>query len=349
MEHFELRVLADYTHTGVQVANTWARPTPRAVGGELERDERAEVVFAEIVSPFLAPATEEALLRVIPVLDGKTYEDYVSLSGIRATVMAPPKSQVLTNLYSFGTPMSKNPITSTTLKYKESITVNCLAGATNITQDYRVRLWGYVYKTAELARVFETMLFPATFRDGPRNRSLFISKAPIVVNGDTWATLPGGKDQAVPKINPFIRYAYNVNATDGMQGDRQLRYDTGEVLTSEENMLFDFGAKDAVLIEGLGIKAAVNLAYTSLLIGGNYHPKGKIPTTIGNNPLNFGHGYPFWDTDIPIYFAIPKLEKPYLIWNEIGSVVINDDGVGTVAARAICAAISGIRIEMTGA
>ena len=46
MDHYEMRVQADYVHTGVQVANTWERSSPRTVLGELERDERAEVVFA---------------------------------------------------------------------------------------------------------------------------------------------------------------------------------------------------------------------------------------------------------------------------------------------------------------
>ena len=47
MEHYELRLLADYLQPAAQAANTWARPTPLAVGGELEQDERGEIVFAD--------------------------------------------------------------------------------------------------------------------------------------------------------------------------------------------------------------------------------------------------------------------------------------------------------------
>ncbi|GAI63904.1 unnamed protein product, partial [marine sediment metagenome] len=157
MEHYELRVLADYTHTGIQAANTTTKPSPRDVLGELERDERAEVVFAEIFSPVDGGA-EEALKKVIPVIDGEKYGEYVSLSGILSSVMTPPKRSIWGGkLYSFGTPMSNNPLLSTTLKYSETITFECEAGATQITGDYRVRLWGYVYKVDELSRVFGNM------------------------------------------------------------------------------------------------------------------------------------------------------------------------------------------------
>jgi len=351
MEHSELRVLADYLHTGAQAVNTWARPTPRDVGGELERDERAEVVFAEIWSPVTGAGVEEELRKIIPVLDGEKYGEHVSLSGIRSSVMAPPKGRIWgAKLYSFGTPMSNNPLLSTTLKYSESITVETLVGATTaITQDYRIRLWGYVYKLTELPRVFGTMLFPSQLVDRARDRVLPIAKAAIPVNGDTWRTLPGGKDQGIPKINPFIRYAYNKLATDGKSGDYQFRYDIGNVDETDENLYFDLDRLDALLVEGIGIRpdAAGNLAKTALKIAGDYHPKGLIPTTLTNNPLHFGWAYPFFPADIPLYYAIPKLERPYLIWNEIGALIAQDDGTA-ITADALIAALTGIRIEMKG-
>ncbi|MBA7616074.1 hypothetical protein ES703_23365 [subsurface metagenome] len=352
MEHYELRVLADYLHTGAQAVNTWARPTPRTVGGELERDERAEVVFAEIWSPVTGAGVEEELKKIIPVLDGQKYGEYVSLSGIRSSVMAPPKGRIWgAKLYSFGTPMSTNPLLSTTLKYSESITFETLVGATTaITQNYRIRLWGYIYKVGELPRVFGTMLFPASLVDRARNRTLTLGKAAIPVNGDTWRTLPGGKDQSIPKINPLIRYAYNLLATDGKSGDYQFRYETGNVAESDENLYFDFGNLDALLVEGIGIRpdAAGNLAKTALKIAGDYHPKGLIPTTLTNNPLHFGWAYPFFPDTIPLYYAIPKLERPYLIWNEIGQLIVQDDGTLAIVINALIAALTGIRIEMKG-
>jgi len=353
MEHYEMRLLADYTHTGVQAANTWARPTPRSVLGELERDERAEAVWAEVVQSPVDGGAEEPLRKIIPVLDGQKFDPYVSLSGTLSSVMAPPKRSIWAGkLYSFGTPMSSNPLLSTTLKYSESITVECLAGASAITGNYRVRLWGYVYKTTELPTVFGTMLFPASLVDRARRRTLTLSKSPIPVNGESWKTLPGGKDQSIPKINPFIRFAYNLLATDGKSGDYQFRYETGNVSDSDENMYFEFDEFNALLIEGLGIRADApgHLAHTALKIAGDYHPKGLIPTDYADNPLHFGLVYPFIHTglpEVPFFYTIPKLEKPYLIWNEIGMVVVRDDGTA-VAINDLIACITGIRIEMKG-
>jgi len=278
--------------------------------------------------------------------------------------MAPPKRSIWAGkLYSFGTPMSNNPLLSTTLKYSESITFECLAGATPINAAYRIRLWGYVYKEAELPTVFGTMgggipgrpdLF-ALLIDKARGRELPMRRdtpGGIPVNGNTWKTLPGGKDQAIPKINPFIRYAYNKKATDGMQGDYQFRYDIQNVDDSDENMYFDFNALSALLVVGLGIRAdaAGHLAKTALKIAGDYHPKVLIPTDYDDNPLHFGLVYPFIHPgllEIPFYYAIPKLERPYLIGGEIGMVVVKDDGTA-VAADDLIACITGTRIEMRG-
>ena len=368
MEHYELRCLADYVG-GPQAINTWARPTPLAVGGELDQNERGEVVFAEIYSPVLGGADEE-LRRVIIVADGQETSKYVSLSGIRTNNMAPPKGRIWSgHLFSFGTPRSNNPLLSTTIKYKQNITVACLAGPTvAITQPYRVRLWGYVYKDTELPTVFGTMNFPAYLVESARNRTLAINKAPIPVTVDTWLTLPGGKDQSIPKINPFARYAYNLLATDGMQGDYQFRFNTGAVFDENEDMYFEFDDKDALFIEGLGVAPANellfplglgSLARTGFRIGGDYHPKGPttrqslFPTDVNINELNFGL-FPIAIATIPfpppldIYLAVPKLNRAYMIWNEIGYVVARDDGTAPVPANTIMAALTGIRIELRG-
>lgn len=263
MEHYELRCLCDYFNAAGLAADTWARPTPLAVNGELESDERGEVVYAEIWSP-VEPVgdDDEALKKIVIIADGHEVP-FVHLCGIREVCMAPPKDRIWAGkLFSFGTPMNSNPLLNTTIKYKQNITVNVMAGPAKgtppespITQPFRVRLWGYVYKVSELPRVFGTMLFPTYLKDIVRDRTLLLSKAAIPVTGDSWLQLPGGKDQSIPKINPVITYAQNVNVTDGMQGDYQMRFGTGDVLEEDENMFWEFDDKDAILIEGLGIKA----------------------------------------------------------------------------------------------
>jgi hypothetical protein len=151
MEHLELRCLCDAFRNaavlGNQLVNTWWRPTPAAVVGEIQQDERGEVVFAEVWSPVTGLGVEEELRKIIPVLDGEEYGKYVSLSGIRATCMAPPRDRTWAGrLYTFGEPLDpgktlQSPLKNTTLKYKQNITVAAQAGpAVQITQNYRIRL-----------------------------------------------------------------------------------------------------------------------------------------------------------------------------------------------------------------
>ena len=380
MDHYELRLLADFNPATFmpQAANTWARPTPAQVGGELETDERGEVVYAEIQPPVGAGLTDEDLRKVIIVLDGHEFGAYVSLSGTRTSLMAPQKERIFNNrMYAFGAPRSTNPLLNTTLKYKQNVTVACLAGPnvlgiTGVAQPYRVRLWGYVYKTLELPGAFPggLMQFPAYMVESARNRTLTISKAPIPITGDSWTTLPGGVDQGIPKVNPFARYAYNALATDGQQGDYQFRFTQGGVIEENENLYFEFDGKDALLVEGLGITVNndtlmpplgvfPNLARTGFRISGDYHPKGPTtrqslyPTDGLFNQLNYGRfplliGTVFPVPPMDLYNAVPKLNRPYLIWNEIGYITIRDDGVAAVPAdpAGVTVAVTGIRVEM---
>jgi hypothetical protein len=368
--------LADYLQPAAQAANTWARPTPAAVGGELELDERAEIVYAEIQPPVDAIGlNDEDLRKVVIVLDGHETGAYVSLSGIRTSLMAPIKERIWNgHLFSFGKPSSNNPLESTTLKYKQNVTVACLAGPnvlgiTGATQPYRIRLWGKVYKTKELPDVFGSMQFPAYLTETARKRTITLAKAPIAVTGDSWTTLPGGVDQAIPKVNPFARYAYNALPTDGLRGDYQFRFTNGGVIEEQENMYWEFDEKDAILVLGLGVTANndtlmppigafPNLARTGLRIAGDYHPKGPttpqslFPTDAFINKLNYGRFDIVWNVVFPIapidlYAAIPKLDRPYLIWNEIGHVVIRDNGAVVPAdPLGVTVALTGIRIEM---
>lgn len=361
MEHQELRCLCDYVG-GAQLVNTWQRPAPAVVFGELETDERGEIVFAEIWSPVTVPGIEEELRKVIPIVDGIERGEYVSLSGIRATVMAPPRGRIWAGaLYTFGKPLdptktAQSPLANTTIKYRRRVSVGTMAGPTvAITQPFRVRLWGYVYKADELPR-FGSMTFPYYLTERARQRTVWLEKVggSIPINADTWLTLPGGKDQSIPKINPFVRYAYNLAVVPADQSDYQFRLVTGGVTEEEENMYWEYDDKDALFVEGLGVKGipGTNMARTGLRIDGNYHPKGQtdrvslFPTSVGINELNYGHLAPFAPVAHPYYAPIPKLISPYLIWNEIGMVVARSDGVGVVAANTLVAAITGIRLEL---
>ncbi len=389
-EHYEMRLLGEFIGNPLglggppQAANTKVTPTPLAIGGELETDERGEISFAEIYPPVSAGGLDEELRQVTIILDGHDSGSYVSLSGIRSNLMVPPSDRILPTgsefkRFEFGIPGSNNPLLNTTLKYKQNVTVSCLAGPTAITGPYTVRLWGKVYKAKEIPGVFGEMKFqPAQLNDLARGRSIRLDKwlnvnlvtgqKDNMVNADNWLTLPGGKDQSIPKINPFARYAYNLLATDARAGDYQFRLQTGGVSEDRENMYFNFDDRDALLVKRLGVAPANDsawpalpwplgtLARLGLRIDGFYHPKGPttnqslFPTNSNINQKNYGlfrvamMGFPIPALDT--YMAIPKLDRPYLIWNEIGMVVVRDDATALVAANSIVAALTGIRIEM---
>jgi len=359
MEHYEIRVLLRALHTGTQAANTAWRPSAKDVLGELERDEIAEVVYGGIWSPVTGGGAAEALKKIIPVRDGAKMGEYVSLSGIRDSVMLPPKDRIWAGkLFSFGSPMNPEPLKSTTIKYATDITIETLAGGSDITQDYLVMLFGYVYKEIELPGPFLSrehpegvMRFPAEIREPARNRIVPVVKDAIPITAANWTTLPGGKDQAVPKVNPLVRYAYNKKATDGKSGDYEFRYGIGNVDESEEELYFDFGKTDALIINGFGVRAPAHLQKTAMKIGGDYHPKGLLWTSEFNNLLHFGWAYPMLPADQPIYYVMPSLAnlggKPLLIWSEKGGVVTQDDGTA-ISANAIIACLTGVRVEMTG-
>jgi len=350
-EPYELQVLGDWTHTGAQATGVPWRPTSQAGNAELDSHEVAEIVFMEIVSPVTADGTVEALERIKLILDEKDYGEYISLLGTDTFLIAPPKTNLMNGqLFAFGTPMVnavKNaPLYEGTCpKFAKSVKIEAVAGTGGISASYRIRLWGYRYPTQELSRLIGTVGGSLEIRDDRTNRSLVITKQPVNVSWETWTQLSGGLDQSMPKINPFIRYARNANATTP-NIPYQFRYDTGDVTNREENMYFPYDVENkALVIKGLGVRAPANLAATFLSISGKDRPKKRIPTTQFNNPLHFGKAYPLYPADYPGYFIIPKVDKPYLVWADKGYVSVIDNGIAVIAGTATVY-LNGLLIEM---
>ena len=299
MEHYELQVLGDFLHQGAQAANTWWTPTPQAGLAELEAHEVAEVVFIEVFPPVTGAGVEELLRKIILILDGKSYHAYLSISGIRASVMTPPKVNIMgRELVTFGTPMvnavrNAAPIlVGTCPKYRDTVTIEALAGAGGITQDYRVRLWGYRYEAEDLPRTIGRVGGPVEVRDPQRNRSILVDFPVIDVNEGTWAQLPGGLDQKVPKINPLVRYAYNLLATTP-NTPYQFRYETAAVTDRDENLYFPYDVEDRhLIVKGIGVRAPANLARSYVDIDGYPHPKsgGRLVSSVPSNPPNCDAG-----------------------------------------------------------
>lgn len=351
-EPFELQLLGDFVHTGAQPEGTVWRPTAQSGGGELDSHEVAEIVFIEIVPPVTDAGAAEPLENIVLVLDEKPYSPYINILGTDTFLAFPPATNaVWGEILAFGTPMVNAVKGGAPLlegicpKYSKSVKVETRAGTGGITQDYQIRLWGYRYPVQELARLIGVVGGTLEFRDLRTNRSFSVTKPQITPTWETWTQLPGGLDQAMPKINPLVRYARNANATTP-NTPYQFRYETGDVATREENLYFPFDVENkALIVKGLGVRAPAHLESTFLNIDGKDRPKKRFPTTQNLNPLHFGRAYPPLPAELPLYYTIPKLDRPYLIWQDKGYVAVQDDGT-QIPANQITVALNGVLVEM---
>jgi len=348
----ELQVLGDFLHTGAQSAGTWWRPSPATGNGELDSHEVAEVVFVEVIPPVDSSGNPENLSRIQLNLDNKL-EQYNLIPGHDDYVVNPPKTNAYNGqILAFGKPIwNVEPtfagmLQATCPKFRKSVTVECYAGG-DITGDYRVRIWGYRYRAEDLPSVAGFIGGSGTISDPVTGRSSqFIDKPSLSVTEDTWTQLPGGLDQAVPKIFHFMRLAFNAQATTA-NIPYEFRFKDGLVATREEDLLFEYDIeKKIAVIKGLGVRAPAHLKEVWFDIGGDVRPKGKFPTTQYLNPLHFGRAYPILPADLPLYFTIPLLDDLILISNEKAVVKAVDDGT-SISAGEIAVIVNGILIELT--
>jgi hypothetical protein len=351
-EQYELQILGDWTHTGSQTAGTTWKPTAQTGRAELDSNEVAEVVFCEIFPPFASDGTPENLEKIIFVLDDKPYGDYIHLLGTATHLFCPPKVQAMNGvLLAFGVPLiqavkSGNPLYEGVCpKYTKTLKIETTAGTGGITGDYRIRVWGYRYPAQELDRLFGQIGGLLTLRDDRTNRVVRLQKDPVTVMWETWTQLPGGLDQAPPKIFPVVKYARNANATTP-NTPYQFRYEIGNVAYREEDLYWPYDIEEKILvIKGLGVRAPANLKETFINIEGKDRPKKRFPTEQYNNPLHFGKAYPFLPDTIPLYFTIPKLDRPYLVWHDKGYIACQDNG-NSIAQNAITVVMNGLLIEI---
>lgn len=360
----ELSVLGDFrrdaTALGPQAANTEWAPTAASGNAELDSDEVAEIRRMEIYSP-MNGLTPEALEHVWLVLDDVPIRQYVNICGRNDALMAPPAQYVLNGApIPFGDGIIdalKAPqpaLSSTTLKYKHRVRVVTRAGATPITQDYRIVLWGFRYREDELKRLVNGASMPisVTITDRTRNKTFTCNKGSIPIDRDNWVRLPGGPKQDRPIIMPFWRWAINALATT-VNMEYQWRHESGGVAIPEMDMFFDLERYDkAILLKGLGIRAAENLKQTWIAVTGDplhkEHPKGRFPTTPGVNPLHFGAVQPLLGPEMkPLYFTIPRFaDDSLLLYKDLAYVAIQDNGT-SVAANSVYAALNGVIFDYT--
>lgn len=344
------RLLADfYRAAATQAAG--AKHDFTAV--KLETDEVAEIEYIEVFSPTLGGVAED-LKQVIPAIDGIYIEEYISLSGRYDSNMAPARlhqlagpSPLVSNrqVFKFGDPLTKDPLRNTTLKVKEKIGMRTFSGATAVTQEYRIRVYGYVYKKEEtMQEIYGNILYGPgpSLIEMARGRKLAVTKDPVAITRANWDKLSGGMKQTKPIVMPMVRYAYNKLATTG---NTPYEFDyAASVQDTWEELYFDFEKRDALFVQGIGVRSVANLKYIGLKLGDRFYPRELFRCDVNNNPFHFGEGAPLFPVTMPMYVPIPRLPYGYLIYNEKGRVVVMDDGT-SITANQIIAAMQGIRVE----
>lgn len=347
---YHAQVLGDWLITGAQAAGTIVKPLARDGNSELDAHEVAEVVFLEIVPPVTGTGVIENIKRVSLILDDLRHP-HISISGTDTSLMAPLRQNTIGNIVAFGIPLIKAArggaplLEGTCPKFSRNLRIEVLIGAGGTTADFRVRAWGYMYDTTVIQKIITPELGgEVVINEVRRQRVLKITKEAVALTKETWTQLPGGLSQAMPKINPLVRNATNAKATT-VNIPYQMRFDTGDVATTEENMRFDFDrVPTSLLLKGLGVRAPANLKEIFLNIGGDDYPEKRIPATEFLNPVHFGKAYPIRPLSDPLYFPVPKLEVPSLITGEIGYAAIVDNGTA-ISANDVMVAINGVLIE----
>ena len=358
----ELVLLGDWLFSGTLAANTDWRPSAKEGKAELDTDEMAEVVFAEIRSPLNPDGTPQDIGHVEFILDGQATGQYVRLPMRDDLNLFPPRRYVWASEFVyFGQPIfealrGQTPlIDNTTLKYRESIRPVVRAGSTDVTAPFRIRLYGYRYTSKELARILPTtsMSGRVSIVDRIRERTFEVSKSDLAVNRDNWLQLPGGPKQEKPIVMPYWRYARNAQATQ-LNVPYEFRFDTGQVRAEEEELYWRFDTeKKALLLRGVGVRGHANAGAWWLQMTGDpeqkEHPKGRIPFTDRNNEYHFGRSYPVWgDVSLPpVYYSLRKFaDYQALIAGEKAYLTFVDNGVAPVPADGVVFAINGVLIEL---
>lgn len=369
----ELSILGDWTHSGTQAAGTLFTPSAHQGGAELDTGEVAEVLYAEVFPPVTSAGAIEDLRYINFTLDRKDTRNLVTLSGRKDSLMTPPRTKILSTGWDRGKPGRINnriynsivipfgkgiedaindpipALTATTMKYKDEITIITQAGSTDVTADYRIRLWGYKYQQDVIPRLPSSLSKAINFFDRYSGMQVTIPGNAVTINHDNWTSLPGGPDQDFPFINPFWRFAQNANATTA-NTPYQFRFDNGNVADQREDMQFAFDSQQKMLlINGLGVRTAANSKYTWLDITGDpihqNHPKGKVTTLYGNNPMIFGSGYPELPADLPLFYTIPQFIDNQLVIYQQRAFVDHQDNGTSIPANSVTVALNGVLVE----
>lgn len=143
-----------------------------------------------------------------------------------------------------------------------------------------------------------------------------------------WTRLHGGNDCDKPKISNYITYAQNA-ATTVANSWYQLTQDGTKVNEDFQVQRFNFDKRDALRITHVGLKSHKNLRY--LRLGRSGRAIDYIhEVQMGSNPLQMA-AQKYADGLQGDLAGPTKLPRSFMIWNEIGSVEVQDNGTAIPA------------------
>jgi len=331
-------LLAEFSHTGtLSAGNKWESSY------SLEKDECAEITHFVVHSP-VSGGVEQDLLYVVPVIDKAGIEEYVLFPGRYSLNLQP----IPTNLHGAAMQLGsveRTMLYNTTLKAKDSIGVRVYAGASDVTAPFRIQVYGVLYKKDEALRAVygDTIYGEAeVIEDRTRGKSLEITKDAVDVSIDNFDRFVGGVRQNKPIVMPFVRFARNKEATTA-NVLYEFNYLADET-EAWENLYFDFDDREALFIKRMGIKYNDHLSKFGIKLGDRVYPKPSM-FSVSTAIMNFGHAYPLYPSDMPVFLPLPELKQGYLIHDEKGRIVAMDDGT-PIAAGGVIVAASGVRVSL---
>lgn len=370
----DLAILGDFLYDvskyGELAPNTEWRPSARLGNAELGTRQVAEIRAMAIIPPVVidqdaGTRTAQELRDVYLVLDDDySLQPFMNLSGTDTTLMTPDPRKVehgkviyfgdsIVDVVRQGQPTVNQLVRAAIPRYRQQVRVVARAGATPITQNFRIILLGHVYYEEELPLLLDSRVLSGRvqIRDRARGVELAFDKGEIPIDFENWQRLPGGSRQSKPIIHPFWRHARNAQPTT-INTPYQFRFETGGVASSHEELWFPYDRSSydkAILLRGLGVRYAPNLAYAYIhnTAGGKHeiYPRNKVKIDAEWNPLHFGL-LPFVDPTQVQYRPIPRLD--YLIYQDEIYVAIQDNGKAPVAANSVHVAVNGVIFDGLG-
>lgn len=304
-------------------------------------DECFQVDKVEIFPPYAGPALENVLTQLI--VDGDTLDTL----HLESRMGAPFARGYSTLALELGKRTSIHPLENTCIKGKTKLQVKATGLLGGVTGDFTVRLKGDYFKKDEaLTDFFGPTFAPGVYNvvDGLRGKSITFTR-PVAVGLDKWTNFTAGAPKADrPRVMPYVRFARNYAATT-INTEFRMRHELANTKYEWENMSWDLGSKEALILEALGIEPDVNQRLKEIWfeLGGVEYPKDRFDCRAPFNELPIG-GPP--DGGIINYQGPRILEKRFLTTGELAEVRAIDNGVSIPAVNPFLIALWAKRIEL---